>query len=245
MNTISSTSTPPRHPRLRHRLLAASAAVMTSAAGLSAALVAPAVAASASPATVQKSSYGAFYVLSSNSNTWASVSATFKVPTINCSSGASRGQAFGVEADENGQIAAWAKADVECNGTTPTYSLDVLANAVQFVKGGVSAGDVVVASAYQTSGVIQSTVHDLTSGVTWIADGSPVQSVYATAVYIGGTNTKYTWAPFTTTSFTKVQVNGDYLGYQSPTQFNYGFPGSLVARTSAIHGGDSFTLSHV
>jgi hypothetical protein len=217
---------------------------MACAAVLSAALVAPATAALASAMTVPKSSYGAFYNVSSSSNSWASVSATFKVPSITCS-GALRGEAFGVEADENGQIAAWAKANAVCSGTKATYKLDVLANATEFVEGGVSAGDVVVASAYQTSGYIASTVHDLTSGYTWIADGSPIQSVYATSVYIGGTNTKYTWAPFTTTSFTKVQINGDYLGYQSPSQYNYGFSGSLIARTSAIHSGDSFTLSYV
>jgi hypothetical protein len=243
--TTSSTSVLPQRRRLRHRVLAASAAAMTGAAVLSAAFVVPATVASASSMTVPKSPYGAVYALSSYSNSWASVGATFKVPTINCSSGASRGQAFGVEADENGQIAAWSKVDAVCTGTKATYTLDVLANQTNFVEPGVSAGDVVVASAYQTATYIASTVHDLTSGYTWVADGSPIPNVYATGVFIGATNLKYTWAPFTTTSFTQVQVNGDYLGYQKPLQYNYGPPGSLLARTSALHGGESFTLSYV
>lgn len=191
--------------------------------------------------------YNGAYYYSAPSNGLASVSTTFKVPTINCSQGLQQGQAFGVYTLVPGQ--AWtnvAVADTYCSGTTPTYKLVVVAGNNQFVEPGVAPGDTVVASAYQTaSGYDQATVHDLTSNYTWIADSSgPV----ATAAQIGSYNFDdnfYLDAPFTTVTFTKTQVNGDYLGFESPVAVNwtYGQFNTVIVKTGALaSNSDTFKL---
>ena len=192
--------------------------------------------------------YNGAYYYSAPSNGLASVSTTFKVPTINCSQGLQQGQAFGVYTLVPGQ--AWtdvAVADTYCYGTTPTYKLVVEAGNNDFVEPGVSPGDTVVASAFQTaSGYDQATVHDLTSNYTWSA-GS--YGAAATAAQIGSYNLDYNFyldAPFTTVTFTKTQVNGDYLGFQSPVavDWTYGQYNTVIVKTGALaSNSDTFKLT--
>jgi hypothetical protein len=140
-----------------------------------------------------------------------------------------------------------AVVDVQCNGGTPSYSFDVSSGSNNFTEPGVSAGDVVVASMYQTSSVVSATVHDLTSHYTWVAQNSPFTgsgvfwSVWTGAYYYGDSGS---WAQFTTVPFSKCQINGDYLTYTSPTRYNYRPGGSVLVKTGALNSaGDGFKLT--
>jgi hypothetical protein len=197
-------------------------------------------------------SFGAYYIVTP-ANGVVSASTTFTVPTLNCSSGAIAGQAYGIEADfsnswSSGTVAR-SKVNALCNGTVPQYQFDVFAGSTEFVKNGVSAGDVVVASYYQTSAVVQATVHDITSGYTWVADGAPTGSTYvvigATVFYNSTIETYTHFAPASTSAFTQAEVNGDYIGYQSPMEWRYRASGiSVTASAGTLRSnGDNFKLS--
>jgi hypothetical protein len=212
------------------------------------ALATPAGASPERPAA-STSDYGAFYMaVPSTAIGFGSVSATFRVPTVTCTAGKSRGEVFGVQAIIQGQLAGMSLVAALCNSGTPQYEFQVTANATTFIEPGANPGDLVVASSFQTANVIQSTIHDITSGATWVADGSPINNAgQALEIDVGVTN--YTgsypsWAPFTAITFSQVQVDGDYIGYQSPVQYNYK-NGSVKAHTSALSdNGDSFKLTY-
>ena len=177
----------------------------------------------------------------------ASASTTFKVPTITCATGAGPGQSLGVWGyDTQTAYVAEAAVQTQCTGTTPTYNFYILANSANFTEGGVSPGDTVVASFYQTPGWTQATVHDLTSGVTWVANWAttflPASTVWIGADSIPGNGHV---APFGSVKFTKTQVNGDYLGYQSPSGWNWTniIKNRVLVSASQITGGDTFTLT--
>jgi hypothetical protein len=181
------------------------------------------------------------------SNGVASASTTFKVPTITCATGAGPGQSLGVWGyDTQTAYVAEAAVQTQCTGTTPTYNFYILANSANFTEGGVSPGDTVVASFYQTPGWTQATVHDLTSGVTWVANWAttflPASTVWIGADSIPGNGHV---APFGSVKFTKTQVNGDYLGYQSPSGWNWTniIKNRVLVSASQITGGDTFTLT--
>jgi len=99
-----------------------------------------------------------------------------------------------------------------------------------------------VASIFADSSVTQATVHDLTSGYTWVADGSPVA---LTGAFMGSfyLNEFWPFAPFNTTTFSKSQINGDYIAFENPARWNYKYGGAVV-HTSPLSGGDSFKLSY-
>jgi hypothetical protein len=225
----------------RAALVAATLGAMAASAGF-------AGSASAAPALPSNGAaeFFAGYTLSP-SNGVASVSTTFKVPTITCATGGGPGQAFGVWGFDT-QTAYVAEAAVQtyCTGTTPTYNFYILANSANFTEGGVSPGDTVAASFYETPGWTQATVHDLTSGITWVANWAstflPASTVWIGADSIPGNG--YV-APFGSVKFTKTQVNGDYLGYQSPSGWNWTniIKNRVLVSASQITAGDTFTLT--
>ncbi len=231
---------------MRRTAVASAAAVMALTATLFGA--GPAMAGTLS----ESSSFGAYYIVTP-ANGVVSASTTFTVPTLNCSSGVIAGQAYGIEADFSnswsGGTVAWSNVNALCNGTVPQYQFDVLAGSTEFVENGVSAGDVVVASYYQTSTVVQATIHDITSGYTWVADGTPTASTYAVigaAVFWNSTLGTYThFAPASPSAFSQAEVNGDYIGYQSPVEWRYHVSGySVTAGAGTLRSdGDSFKLS--
>jgi len=179
-----------------------------------------------------------------------SASATFVVPTLNCSANTKKlGASFGVEQGALGPFKGYEQSIVteECNTTTPSYQFVVAVGTTSFTEGGVSPGDTVVASFFQSSTLAQSIVHDLTSGVTWIADGTPFQ---LGAADIGEfdvipVSAPLRVAPFGSVTFTKVQVNGDYLGFGNNLTswfLRLGSSGTNIS-TGAIKGEDSFKLT--
>jgi hypothetical protein len=181
----------------------------------------------------------------------ASVSTTFKVPTITCATGAGPGQSFGVWSFDT-QTAYVAEAAVQtycASGTTPTYNFYILANSTNVTEPGVNPGDTVTASFFATPGWTQATVHDLTDNVTWVQDWAPDSSYLpASYIWIGAQSIPGNGrvAPFGSVKFYKTQVNGDYLGFQNPAPAGYNweniFANRLLVSASAITAGDTFTL---
>ena len=196
----------------------------------------------------QSSTVGAYYSLTPTHGV-ASASTTFVVPTATCTANVTEGQDLGIiDAWSNSGTDEMAVVTETCNGgTTPTYQFIVQANSTTFTENGVSPGDTVVASFFQTPGYNEARVHDLTSGYTWVADdnGSAATSV-AIGSYAATVNGNLTLnTPFGTVPFTKTQVNGEYLGDTGAGAFNWTFGKSILVRTGPIKGGDSFKLTSV
>jgi hypothetical protein len=229
--------------RIRRAALAAAA---LGALGVSASFAGPASASPATPTNGQAQFFAGYQL--SPPHGVASVSTTFTVPTITCTkSGA--GQSYGVWGFDT--QTAWvgaAAVQTYCNGLTPTYNFYILANSANFTEPGAAPGDTVVASFYETPGWTQATVHDLTRNYTWVADWAPDSSYLpASNIWIGTQSIPGNGyvAKFGVVKFTKTQVNGDSLGFQSPTAFDWAniAANRIKVSTSAITGGDSFTLA--
>jgi hypothetical protein len=195
------------------------------------------------------STVGAYYTLTPTHGV-ASASTTFVVPTATCTANLPEGQDLGI-------IDAWSNSGTDemavvteiCNGgTTPTYKFFVQADTVTFTENGVSPGDTVVASFYQTPGYNEARVHDLTSGYTWVADDN---GAAATSVAIGAYGATYDGnlllnTPFGTVPFTKTQINGEYLADSGAGAYNWTFGKSILVRTGKIApSGDSFKLTSI
>jgi hypothetical protein len=178
-----------------------------------------------------------------------SAGATFVVPTLNCAGNTKTlGESFGVEQGASEAFIGYEQSIVraECKGTTPSYHFIVKVGTTSFTENGVSPGDTVVASFYQTSTFAQSTVHDLTSGFTWLAQGSALSlgaadigefDVVPSAVPLHV-------APFGSVTFTNCQVNDDYLGFgNNLTAWNLQLETVTNITTGAITGGNHFKLT--
>jgi hypothetical protein len=203
------------HLLTRSALVAAS--IATIAVGASPASAAPVARGNASD------TLGAYYD-AAPTHGLVSAGTTFKVPTISCASG--QGQSFGVVGVSTRlpYILEQADVDTTCNGTTAVYQVNVVAGTFQSVQSGVSPGDTVVASFYQTSSWSQATVHDLTTGSTWTSTSS--QGFLSDNAFIGVNDYPANGigngvAAFGTVLFSRNQVNGDYLGFQQPTAYNW------------------------
>jgi hypothetical protein len=201
--------------------------------------------------SLSNSDYGAGYY-TQPSNGFASTSATFTVPRLSCTASTDPA-AFGVQADwtdfegEGGSV--YAVAVAQCNSSVATYQLVVgEPGGTEFTENGVSGGDTVIASIYQTSSVFEATVHDITSNYAWVADNSPVTttgwtwSTWTGEFYWGGFN----FPRYTTSTFTKCQVNGDYLAYVSGlTRYNFKVAPHYVKSSALYRSGDEFKLTWV
>jgi len=193
------------------------------------------------------SDFGAGYL--SEPAGFASASATFTVPTVSCTSSQTGEEAIGVMLQGSDDATVYQQDDanalLECNAGTASYQLHVDAGSASFTEPGVSPGDTVVASIFQTSTVVEARVDDRTSGYTWDAAGSPLSGtgwtwgVWTGAYYWGGG-----FVAFTSSTFTKCQINGDYLTYSSPIQYNYKIGRQTAIRTGALNNtGDGFKLT--
>ncbi len=97
-------------------------------------------------------------------------------------------------------------------------------------------GDVVVASLFQSATSTWAEIHDLTNGEYWVASNSVNQG--DTVVDIGTlTEDACCGSPVPTFSkikYTNATVNGDYLGFDSPTEFNTLNGGDLLIKAGAV-----------
>ncbi|HXW35518.1 MAG TPA: hypothetical protein VEJ87_13145 [Acidimicrobiales bacterium] len=175
----------------------------------------------------------------------ASASATFKVPTITCPSDDVQ-QLMGVF-DAGGDL--FAGISSSCSGSTPTYEFYDFVNGSSNVKSGVKPGDVVVTSMSQTGNKEATEVHDITSGAYWYAYAPPNPD---STIYVGLDDLCVSSSfscpdpviQFTKTKFSNVQINGDYLSFEKPTQYDETSGSKTLVATSNIGSpGDNFTLT--
>jgi hypothetical protein len=224
--------------------------MVASGAVVLAALTSMASPAFASPATLAglTDTRGAYYSLTPTKGL-ASASTTFRVPSITCINGENQGQDYGLDAWSNGGYDEVAVVTAICSGATPVYKFLVQADSASFTENGVGPGDLVVASFFQAPSFNQAIIHDLTSGYTWIADGS---AGVATSVAIG-TWSSYQYsdpgvplptdAQFGTVTFSKTQVNGDYFGFASPGAYNWVSGNTVLVHAGGLSAeGDTFKV---
>jgi hypothetical protein len=148
----------------------------------------------------------------------ASASVTFTVPTFTCSQ---EDQAAG-SVETNGvytdSFSAFATVGAQCIGSSsPSYMYDFSAGSAGFNKPGAAAGDVIVASLFESSSSTWVKIHDLTNGDYWFADQP--SNLGDTLVDIGTFNevdSEQAVTKFKTALFTSATVNGDDLGFESP-----------------------------
>ncbi len=92
----------------------------------------------------------------------------------------------------------------------------------------------VVASLFQSSSSTYAEIHDLTANVFWFANNNFNQG--DTTVDFGTFNESPSRPvpTFSTVKFTNATVNGDYLGFESPTEFNALNGGDLLIKTGHL-----------
>ncbi len=165
----------------------------------------------------------------------ASASVTFTVPAISCTTtdiADSATEWTGIYTDSSKAV-AFVEADCTLNG--PTYNYAVATLAASLFKPGAMPGDVVVASLFQSGTSTWAEIHDLTNGEYWFADNDVNQG--DTVVDIGTYSFAYAGVrvpTFKKIHFTNATVNGDYLGFDSPTEYNTLNGGDLVIKAAAL-----------
>ena len=173
-------------------------------------------------------------------NGLASASATFTIPTLTCSGNIENPIYFGPFTN----TATGSTIRLVCSGTTPTYTYWLATPAGLIDEPGAAAGDVVVTSLFQTSTWTEAEIHDITNGQYWVATDNAGGT--ATGVSFGE-NEPYATVdipPFTPVTFSQVQVNGDYLGFESPTQYNLNRgSGTLISSSALGDKGSSFKVT--
>lgn len=194
------------------------------------------------------SNYLAGYKVSPT-NGLASASVTFTVPSITCSpTDKSQGatQWDGVYTDT---LDTYALVATICTSSGPSYEYAFATEAASYVEAGAAAGDVVVASLFQSATATFAVIHDLTDNDYWFADNSVNQG--DTTVDIGALNDTYVGTPIPTyakAKFSNATLNGDYLGFESPLQYNTVSSIDTVAKSSALTttaSGSSFSTKFV
>jgi hypothetical protein len=167
-----------------------------------------------------------------------SASATFKIPTVSCSNDNSYSQELGTDFPS----AVYSDVVLACNGAgIASYTVELYAADNTATDPGVSPGDTVVSSIFQTPTTDTAQIVDLTKAKEWSQQGNPFESI--SIAYIGGLNSSGT-PPFTTTTFTKCQVDGIYLTDGSPVQYNEkSGRTTLVTAGKISKPGDTFKLT--
>jgi hypothetical protein len=223
----------------------ASAASGASSPGASGGSGAVSARSSVRPATASVSSTAAGYYAVPSIG-FASASATFVVPKATCTSAPNGVGEFVGLFDLNpasGPVGAHSVAAVSiaCSSGAASYDYEAYVSGDSDTPSGIKPGDTVVVSIVQAGSSELSTISDLTQDTT--ADISST-SVPDTAMSIGEYSTVPT-EPLTKVTFTKVQVNGQYLKMQPSTQYNLLNGAKTLIKTSGITSpGDTFSLTY-
>jgi hypothetical protein len=170
----------------------------------------------------------------------ASASVTFKIPVVNCTVTPDAAVSEGVVTSTFGTSAL---AQESCASGSPSYSFSVATPAGSASNlAGASPGDTVVASMFQSGTSTDADIRDLTSNTHWFE--SDPTNVGDTGIGIGAFLNGPV-ASFATTTMKNAQVNGQYLGFQSPSQFKDVSTHTLVASSALTTSakGTSFTLT--
>ncbi len=202
--------------------------------------------ASASPDVAGSSAYLAGYQ-DTPAGGLASASVTFTVPTFTCTQedqGAGSVETNGVYTDS---FSAFATVGAQCLGSSsPSYMYDFSAGSAGFNKPGAAAGDVIVASLFESSSSTWVKIHDLTNGDYWFADQS--SNLGDSVVDIGTFNevqSEEAVTKFKTVVFTNATVNGDDLGFESPMKVDAFNLDDLLMKTGGLSttaAGSTFTV---
>jgi hypothetical protein len=164
----------------------------------------------------------------------ASASVTFTVPTISCT-------AKDIDNDAEVQTGvytggdAYALVDASCASSGPTYTYALGTESGTFNPTGVSAGDVVVTSLFESGTSTWAEIHNLTNGQYWYDNNTANQG--DTVVDIGTDSLLFAGFPvptFAKIKFANATVNGDDLGFDSPTEYNTLNGGDLVIKAGAL-----------
>ncbi len=174
---------------------------------------------------------------------FASASATFVVPKATCTENGT-GNFFGIVDDNptsgSSSATAIAALSVVCSGTTPVYKSQTFISGTEAGQLTAKPGDTVVVSLFQTASIEVAAFSDLTTGKSADIPESPIPD---SAVSIGVDSTVPT-EKFTPVTFTKVQVNGQYLSQVPSTEYDLLNGAKLLVKTSAIASpGDSFSVT--
>jgi hypothetical protein len=151
----------------------------------------------------------------------ASASVTFTVPKVTCTKSDKNKGAIQYEGVYTLALDVYALVGTSCSSTGVSDNYYFSTSAGSFTEPGAAPGDVVVASVFESRSATWAELHDLTANLYWVANNPANQG--DTAVAIGALNGTYSSVPvptYTTVQFSNATVNGDYLGFDSPSQIN-------------------------
>jgi hypothetical protein len=165
----------------------------------------------------------------------ASASVTFTVPKISCTAADKKKSAIVWNGIYTDSLSTYAFVASLCNSSSAQYDWVFATKAGSFDEPGAAAGDVVIASLFQSGSSTYAEIHDLTANEYWFANNTVNQG--DSVVDIGTFNEVSSGRPvptFTKTNFTNATVNGDYLGFDSPTEFNALNGGDLLVKSGKL-----------
>jgi hypothetical protein len=204
----------------------------------------PAAGGSVKPADASASSAVAGYYVTPSIGI-SSASATFVVPKATCKANESGvGEFVGLfnlnPANGNVGATSLAAVDISCDSGVATYKYEVFIGGEADTPTGIKPGDTVNVSIAQTASTELDTVRDLTTNSSAALSGSPVSSAMSVGAY-STIPTEQT----TKVTFTKVQINGQYLNAQPSTQYNLLNGAKTLIKTSGLASpGDTFSLAY-
>jgi hypothetical protein len=175
-----------------------------------------------------------------------SASATFVVPKVKCKAGQTGvGQFVGLfdanPTSDSPSALSVAAANIFCSDGVATYEADAFLDGQSQILSGPEPGNTLVVSIAQTASTELATVSDLTTDTTATISHAPIPD---SAISIGFDSTVPT-EKFSPVTFTKVQVNGQYLNMQPNTQYSLLSGAKTLDKTSAIASpGDSFSVTY-
>jgi hypothetical protein len=151
----------------------------------------------------------------------ASASATFTVPKATCTTKDDHDDAqFDLGLDTT-DFKVWSYFNVSCGASGISYSY-FLGTPSGVTLEPAGAGDTVVTSVFESATATYAEVHDLTNHQYWL--NSYTSTVESTGVQIGSFNFVGQNAEpiptFSKATLSNATVNGDYLGFESPTEYN-------------------------
>ena len=138
---------------------------------------------------------------------------TFKIPVVNCTDTPNATVSEGVITST---LRTWALAQESCSSGTPASSFTVGTPAGSSSGlAGASPGDKIVASMFQSGTSTSADIRDLTSGSHWFETDPTNEGDTGIGI---GTYLTGPVASFATIKMSNAQVNGQYLGFESPSR---------------------------
>jgi hypothetical protein len=191
--------------------------------------------AAASPDAAGSSTYLAGY-RDAPAGGLASASVTFTVPTYTCTPAEERFGSLEANGVYTDSLSAFAFVGAACSGSGVSYDYFFDVGSANFGESGAAAGDVIVASLFESSSSTFVKIHDLTNGEFWDTDqpSNLGDSVVDLGTFNEETISGLRLTNFKKVAFTNATVNGDDLGFESPSAVNALNGGDLLLQTGGI-----------